>query len=174
MSNRESRKSFFPAWLGCTTNRRVARQAATERNEGCTPRMEGRSALGFLGETLFYGFRLRATLRLSYIKDQSRRFPPSSSHSNNNHPLKQPSNAQQARQLQQSSQTQSTTPRMPFFKSSKNQSASAASTPAQTPRSSMHESRPAAQISKMTRDQALQMALEKSYGGHVFQGNIRL
>ena len=61
---------------------------------------------------------------------------------------------------------------MSLFKSSKNQSASAASTPAQTPRSSMQGSRPAQ--AKMTHEQALQMALEKSFSGVAAHGNIRI
>ncbi|GJJ73532.1 hypothetical protein EMPS_05890 [Entomortierella parvispora] len=63
---------------------------------------------------------------------------------------------------------------MPFFKSSKNQSASAASTPAQTPRSSMDASRNGAQKIKMTKDQAVQMAIDKSLGSMALCGNIRL
>ncbi|KAI8361148.1 hypothetical protein B0O80DRAFT_493749 [Mortierella sp. GBAus27b] len=43
---------------------------------------------------------------------------------------------------------------MPLFKSNKNKSASAASTPAQTPRSSMQETRPKA--TAMTPEEALQ------------------
>ena len=50
---------------------------------------------------------------------------------------------------------------MPLFKSNKNKSASAASTPAQTPRTSMQETRPT-QDGTMTKDQALKMALEKA------------
>ncbi|GJJ73531.1 hypothetical protein EMPS_05889 [Entomortierella parvispora] len=65
---------------------------------------------------------------------------------------------------------------MSFFKSSKNQSASAASTPAQTPRSSVDGARPA-QATKMTREQAIQIAMEKSLGATsstIFHGNIRI
>jgi len=65
---------------------------------------------------------------------------------------------------------------MPFFKSSKNQSASAASTPAQTPRSSVDGSRPA-QANKMTKEQAIQMAMDKSLGPNasaMLRGNIRI
>ncbi|KAK5815743.1 hypothetical protein F5H01DRAFT_379468 [Linnemannia elongata] len=51
-------------------------------------------------------------------------------------------------------------PAMSLFKSNKNKTSSAASTPAQTPRSSVDGQRPA-QV-KMTRDQALEMALRKS------------
>ncbi|KAF9537020.1 hypothetical protein EC957_009040 [Mortierella hygrophila] len=49
---------------------------------------------------------------------------------------------------------------MSLFKSNKNKTASAASTPAQTPRTSVEAQRPI-QV-KMTRDQALEMALRKS------------
>ena len=65
---------------------------------------------------------------------------------------------------------------MSFFKSSKNQSASAASTPAQTPRSSVDGSRPA-QANKMTKEQAIQMAMDKSLGPNasaMLRGNIRI
>ncbi|KAG0195207.1 hypothetical protein BGX33_003957, partial [Mortierella sp. NVP41] len=50
---------------------------------------------------------------------------------------------------------------MSLFKSNKNKSASAASTPAQTPRTSLSDQRPAQAI-KMTRDQALEIVLSKS------------
>ncbi|KAG0198789.1 hypothetical protein BGX28_007811 [Mortierella sp. GBA30] len=50
---------------------------------------------------------------------------------------------------------------MSLFKSSKNQSASAAASPASTPRSSVHEQRPA-QVNKMTQEQALEKLLLKS------------
>ncbi|KAG9320411.1 hypothetical protein KVV02_008351 [Mortierella alpina] len=58
---------------------------------------------------------------------------------------------------------------MSLFKlSNKNKTASAASsvvsTPAQTPRSSMQEQQPA-QATKMTRDQALEKIMKKTYGG---------
>ncbi|KAF9129655.1 hypothetical protein BG015_004116 [Linnemannia schmuckeri] len=59
----------------------------------------------------------------------------------------------------QSSEHTSTT--MSPFKSNKNKTSSAASTPAQTPRPSVDTQRPA-QASKMTRDQALELALRKS------------
>ena len=65
---------------------------------------------------------------------------------------------------------------MSFFKSSKNQSASTASTPAQTPRSSVDGSR-LAQANKMTKEQALQMAMDKSLGPNasaMLRGNIRI
>ncbi|KAG0197941.1 hypothetical protein BGX28_008573 [Mortierella sp. GBA30] len=55
---------------------------------------------------------------------------------------------------------------MSIFKSSsassKNQSASATATPAQTPRSSMQASRPKNGQSTMTVDQALEQAMKKS------------
>ncbi|KAG9061557.1 hypothetical protein KI688_007139 [Linnemannia hyalina] len=51
-------------------------------------------------------------------------------------------------------------PTMSLFKSNKNKTSSAASTPAQTPRPSIDTHRPT-QV-KMTRDQALEMALRKS------------
>ncbi|KAF9932773.1 hypothetical protein BGZ67_004590, partial [Mortierella alpina] len=62
-------------------------------------------------------------------------------------------------------------PTMPFFKSSsasaKNQTASAAATPAQTPRSSMQATRPKKEQATMTVDQALEMAMKKtSYASH--------
>ncbi|KAI7831321.1 hypothetical protein BC939DRAFT_499247 [Gamsiella multidivaricata] len=50
---------------------------------------------------------------------------------------------------------------MALFKSSKNQSASASVSPAATPRSSMHEQRPA---NKMTKEQALEKILYKTMG----------
>ncbi|KAG0355739.1 hypothetical protein BG005_005342 [Podila minutissima] len=57
---------------------------------------------------------------------------------------------------------------MPFFKSSKNQTSSAApsanATPVQSPRSSMQASRPKDQP-KMTVDQVLEMAMKKSSAG---------
>ncbi|KAF9140787.1 hypothetical protein BGX30_005993, partial [Mortierella sp. GBA39] len=55
---------------------------------------------------------------------------------------------------------QHTQPAMSLFKSNKNKTASAATTPAQTPRPSVEAQRPT-QV-KMTRDQALEMALRKS------------
>ncbi|KAF9954613.1 hypothetical protein BGZ70_010505 [Mortierella alpina] len=55
-----------------------------------------------------------------------------------------------------------------FKRSNKNKTASAtssaASTPAQTPRTSMQEQRPA-QATQMTREQALEKIMKKSYGG---------
>ena len=52
-------------------------------------------------------------------------------------------------------------PTMSLFKSNKNKTSSAASTPAQTPRPSVDAQRPS-QVPKMTRDQALELALRKS------------
>ncbi|KAK3815294.1 MAG: hypothetical protein J3Q66DRAFT_441434 [Benniella sp.] len=52
---------------------------------------------------------------------------------------------------------------MPLFKSSKNQSASAATTPAATPRSSMQQQRPA-QAHQMTQEQALKILLNSTMG----------
>ncbi|KAF9176349.1 hypothetical protein BGZ51_000888, partial [Haplosporangium sp. Z 767] len=53
---------------------------------------------------------------------------------------------------------------MSLFKSNKNKTSSAASTPAQTPRTSMQEQRAATpmQTTKMTREQALQSIMQKS------------
>ncbi|KAF9898516.1 hypothetical protein EC991_011027, partial [Linnemannia zychae] len=51
---------------------------------------------------------------------------------------------------------------MSLFKSNKNKTASAATTPAQTPRTSLNEQRPSTgttQATKMTRDQALDIAM---------------
>ncbi|KAF9901537.1 hypothetical protein BX616_002226 [Lobosporangium transversale] len=58
---------------------------------------------------------------------------------------------------------------MPLFKSNKNKSASAATTPAQTPRTSIHEERPmttkaGTNAHKMTRDQALEVIMKTSMG----------
>ncbi|KAF9084157.1 hypothetical protein BGX27_003906, partial [Mortierella sp. AM989] len=50
---------------------------------------------------------------------------------------------------------------MSLFKSNKNKSASAASTPAQTPRTSMQATRPS-QVDAMTREKAIEAALKKS------------
>ncbi|KAK3843895.1 MAG: hypothetical protein J3R72DRAFT_522287 [Linnemannia gamsii] len=50
---------------------------------------------------------------------------------------------------------------MSLFKSNKNKTSSAASTPAQTPRPSVDAKRPSAQPTKMTRDQALELVLSK-------------
>ncbi|KAK3828440.1 MAG: hypothetical protein J3Q66DRAFT_434974 [Benniella sp.] len=52
---------------------------------------------------------------------------------------------------------------MPFFKSNKNKIASAASTPGQTPRSSMQALRPV-KAAPMTREQALEIIMQKSVG----------
>jgi hypothetical protein len=56
---------------------------------------------------------------------------------------------------------------MPLFKSNKNKTASAATTPAQTPRASLNEQRPTTnasgtQATKLTRDQAVELALSKN------------
>ncbi|KAG0375371.1 hypothetical protein BGX24_009185 [Mortierella sp. AD032] len=51
---------------------------------------------------------------------------------------------------------------MSLFKSNKNKTSSAASTPAQTPRPSVEAQRPSAQPTKMTRDQAFELVLCKS------------
>ncbi|KAI8601249.1 hypothetical protein EDD21DRAFT_415097 [Dissophora ornata] len=52
---------------------------------------------------------------------------------------------------------------MSLFKSNKNKTSSAATTPAQTPRSSMQGSRPGQIVAgTMTREQAIEMAMEKS------------
>lgn len=53
---------------------------------------------------------------------------------------------------------------MSLFKANKNKTSSAASTPTQTPRASLNEQRPsnAQATTKMTREQALEMALQKS------------
>ncbi|KAG0216619.1 hypothetical protein BGX31_000542, partial [Mortierella sp. GBA43] len=52
---------------------------------------------------------------------------------------------------------------MPLFKSNKNKSASAATTPAQTPRTSMQEQRPEQlEATKMTREQALESLMQKT------------
>ncbi|KAG9319059.1 hypothetical protein KVV02_004301, partial [Mortierella alpina] len=56
------------------------------------------------------------------------------------------------------------TANMTLFKSHKNQSASAAVSPAQTPRTSMHEERPSvvpSQPKTLTHEQAMEMALCK-------------
>ncbi|KAF9368513.1 hypothetical protein CPB97_004526 [Podila verticillata] len=60
---------------------------------------------------------------------------------------------------------------MPFFKSSKNQSASAAASPAQTPRTSMQEQRPAAH--KMTQQEALEYLMSKTMGDAAASSYIR-
>ncbi|KAG0248214.1 hypothetical protein BGZ95_008155, partial [Linnemannia exigua] len=64
---------------------------------------------------------------------------------------------------------------MSLFKSNKNKTASAASTPAQTPRASLNEQRPATtEATKMTREQALEMAMRKSVQGPMFNMNTSL
>ncbi|KAF9989247.1 hypothetical protein BGZ80_007392, partial [Entomortierella chlamydospora] len=50
---------------------------------------------------------------------------------------------------------------MPFFKSNKNKSASVASTPAQTPRSSMQAIRNT-QVNTMSHAQAIEMVMQKT------------
>ncbi|KAI8361146.1 hypothetical protein B0O80DRAFT_525039 [Mortierella sp. GBAus27b] len=52
---------------------------------------------------------------------------------------------------------------MPLFKSNKNKSASTATTPAQTPRTSMQATRP--KTTTMTPEEALRMIMEKSVNG---------
>ncbi|KAI8361147.1 hypothetical protein B0O80DRAFT_525041 [Mortierella sp. GBAus27b] len=65
--------------------------------------------------------------------------------------------------LQKSSLTFNSKHIMPLFKSNKNKSASAATTPAQTPRTSMQEQRPEQlEATKMTREQALETLMQKS------------
>ncbi|GJJ73527.1 hypothetical protein EMPS_05885 [Entomortierella parvispora] len=91
------------------------------------------------------------------------------------HSTNQATTKQQNLPQQQPPPTQTTTT-MSFFKSPKNQSASAASTPAQTPRTSVDGARPV-QPTKMTREQAVQIAMEKSLGATrsaIFHGNIRM
>ncbi|KAG0254175.1 hypothetical protein BG011_005918 [Mortierella polycephala] len=63
-----------------------------------------------------------------------------------------------------SSPNQVSLPAMSLFKSNKNKTSSAASTPAQTPRTSIQEQRTATpiQATKMTREQALQSIMQKS------------
>ncbi|KAG0076172.1 hypothetical protein BGZ93_001110, partial [Podila epicladia] len=55
---------------------------------------------------------------------------------------------------------------MSIFKSNKNKTASAATTPSQTPRSSMQNTRPASSspAKGMTRDEALESLMKKSLG----------
>ncbi|KAF9900780.1 hypothetical protein EC991_006905 [Linnemannia zychae] len=68
-------------------------------------------------------------------------------------------------------------PAMSLFKSNKNKTASAATTPAQTPRTSLNEQRPATgttQATKMTREQALEMAMRKSGQAPTFNINMSL
>ncbi|KAF9162549.1 hypothetical protein DFQ26_003434 [Actinomortierella ambigua] len=52
---------------------------------------------------------------------------------------------------------------MALFKLNKNKTASAASSPAQTPRSSMQGSRPAVQ--KLTKEQAMDLIYKNAYAG---------
>ncbi|KAI7817974.1 hypothetical protein BC939DRAFT_532346 [Gamsiella multidivaricata] len=51
---------------------------------------------------------------------------------------------------------------MPFFKSNKNKTSSAASTPVQTPRSSIQTTRTANQSNLLTLDQVIDLAMKKS------------
>ncbi|KAF9574528.1 hypothetical protein BGW38_008312, partial [Lunasporangiospora selenospora] len=69
--------------------------------------------------------------------------------------------------ITQALNNKSTLTKMNFFKSSKNKSASAASTPAQTPRSSFNIQRPnsSKQKNTMTLDEALEVAMSRSIGG---------
>ncbi|KAF9368512.1 hypothetical protein CPB97_004525 [Podila verticillata] len=62
---------------------------------------------------------------------------------------------------------------MPFFKpsSSKNQSASAAASPAQTPRTSMQEQHPAAH--KMTQQEVIEYLMSKTMGDAAASSYIR-
>ncbi|KAG0334682.1 hypothetical protein BG005_004805, partial [Podila minutissima] len=55
---------------------------------------------------------------------------------------------------------------MSIFKSNKNKTASAATTPSQTPRSSMQTTRPASspRAKGMTRDEALESLMKKTVG----------
>ncbi|KAG0378791.1 hypothetical protein BGX24_002830, partial [Mortierella sp. AD032] len=59
--------------------------------------------------------------------------------------------------------------------SNKNKTASAATTPAQTPRTSLNEQRPTTQTAtKMTREQALEAAMHKSFQSPMFNMNSSL
>ncbi|KAF9982219.1 hypothetical protein BGZ65_003115 [Modicella reniformis] len=58
---------------------------------------------------------------------------------------------------------------MSLFKSSKNKSASAATSPSATPRSSMQDQRPAP-ANKMTQEQALETLLRKTMADATFDG----
>ncbi|KAG0071297.1 hypothetical protein BGZ89_011105, partial [Linnemannia elongata] len=68
-----------------------------------------------------------------------------------------------------SSQQQHTQPTMSLFKSNKNKTASAATTPAQTPRASLNEQRPE---TKMTQEQAIKMAMKKTVQANVLNFNL--
>ncbi|KAG0375372.1 hypothetical protein BGX24_009186 [Mortierella sp. AD032] len=63
---------------------------------------------------------------------------------------------------------------MSLFKSNKNKTASAATTPAQTPRPSVDAQRPSAQSTKMTREQALEEAMRKTVQAPIFNMNSSL
>ena len=83
--------------------------------------------------------------------------------------------SKQSAPLKPSSNQSTTLTAMSFFKSSKNTTSSAASTPAQTPRSSMDASRAAAAANvKMTKEQALELAMSKTTSSIVMTGNIHL
>jgi hypothetical protein len=78
-----------------------------------------------------------------------------------------PSSLQPTNQAQPTKLPPPIQPIMSIFKSNKNKTASAASTPAQTPRASLNDQRSTANTNpthqiKMTRDQALELVLSKS------------
>ncbi|KAI8361145.1 hypothetical protein B0O80DRAFT_525038 [Mortierella sp. GBAus27b] len=79
------------------------------------------------------------------------------------HPLRSSGAAKHPRMTPPKTTTTTATATMPLFKSNKIKSASAASTPAQTPRSSIQATRPKA--TTMTPEEALQMIMEKSVNG---------
>ncbi|KAG0067532.1 hypothetical protein BGZ90_000952 [Linnemannia elongata] len=60
---------------------------------------------------------------------------------------------------------------MSLFKSNKNKTASAATTPAQTPRASLNEQRPE---TKMTQEQAIKMAMKKTVQANQHQHMVQL
>ncbi|KAH7027026.1 hypothetical protein BKA57DRAFT_511655 [Linnemannia elongata] len=60
---------------------------------------------------------------------------------------------------------------MSLFKSNKNKTASAATTPAQTPRASLNEQRPE---TKMTQEQAIKMAMKKTVQANKLQHLVHL
>ncbi|KAF9310003.1 hypothetical protein BG003_009045 [Podila horticola] len=86
-------------------------------------------------------------------------FPTLHSPSKSQQPLSQ---ANSRSRSHQTSQTTAQIPAMPFFKSNKNKTASAATTPAQTPRSSMQEQR--AKPHKMTQEEALEKLMRVTMG----------
>jgi hypothetical protein len=64
---------------------------------------------------------------------------------------------------------------MPFFKSSsKNQTASVATTPSQTPRTSLDQSRTATQAPKMAREETLELVKAKSAVNFCTHMNMRM